>query len=202
MTDLSLVYYLPFFPTATIEITRDWDIYLDPQIPSLNTTVIDYMLKLYTGNTPKARIQVLIQQVLAGLLTNGLARIGSEYQFQGTPRLKAGPNNSTEFDGTFWLSGKGDFFTVDPEESKDWLKLRVDSVIEGYAYNTKDAGPMAAIAFLLAYCLVALIYTLYTGISGKQRTAQLSVQLLDALTPSQATALQPGIRSQKSSHSR
>ena len=44
--------------------------------------------------------------------------------------------------------------------------LRVDSTIEGYAYNTRGASPRIAIAFLLTYCAVALAHLLYAGITG------------------------------------
>ena len=165
-TDIALIYFPPVFPTATIEITEGWAQYLNPQIPSLNTTVIDYMLKYNAGNATVESPEVLIQYVLTALLTNGLARVGGDYQFQGDPKLQPGPNGTSDLDGTFWLSGKGDFFTVDPQESKDWIKLRVDSTIEGFAYNTNGAGPKAAMAVLLTYCALAFAYTLYSGVSG------------------------------------
>ena len=165
--DVVLNYHLPVFPQAVINIRESWAKYLDPQIPDLNTTVIDYMMKVNTHNRTAAQPEILAQYLLAGLLTNGLARVGAGYELQGSPRLAiSGPNGTTVFDGTYWVAGKGDFFTVDPEQSKDWVKLQVVSTIQGYAYNTRGAGPKAAIAFLLSYCALALSYTVYTGVSG------------------------------------
>lgn len=47
-------------------------------------------------------------------------------------------------------------FTVDPEKGKDWVNMRVDSTINGYAYNTCSSTVKVAIAFLMAYCIIAL----------------------------------------------
>ena len=77
------------------------------------------------------------------------------------------PDGSREFDGNYWFSGKGDIFTVDPEESKDWVKLRIDSTVEGYTYYIRGASPKVAISFLLAYYIIALSHVLYAGIIGK-----------------------------------
>ena len=104
---------------------------------------------------------------LAGLLANGLASIGATGTLQGDIKTAKKPDGSTEWDGDYWFSGKGDMFVVDPEESKDWVKLRVDSTIEGYAYNIRGKSPKVAISFLLAYCIIALSHVLYAGISGK-----------------------------------
>ena len=166
--DVAVNYLLPVYPNTTISIQKEWAEYLNPRIPHLNTTTIDYMMKASTNNKPAKRPEVLAKYTLGALLTNGLARIGADYQFQGDPRLIQGPDGTSELDGTFWLSEKGDFFTVDPEEARNgnWVKLRVDSTIQGYAYNTRGTGPKTAMAFLLAYSALALAYTIYTGISG------------------------------------
>ena len=164
VVDVAVRYDLPNFPESIIYIQEGWAEYLNPRIPALNTTVIDYVMK---ANGLARNADILAQDALGALLTNGLARVGGDHQFQGNPHLKKGPTGAPELDGTYWLSGKGDFFTVDPEESKNWVKLRVDSNIQGYAYNTHGSGPKVAIAFLLGYCAMALAYTVYTGVSGK-----------------------------------
>ena len=165
---LPAFYDAPAFPEKSIEITSEWAKYLDPQILSLNTTVINVLLQSISGSfgTPNA---IGVQTVLAPVLANGLARVGyDEFRFQGAPRTIQGPNGTTRLDGTYWLSGKGDFFSLDVNnsESENWLKLRVTSTLEGYAYNTSGASPKIAIAFLLSYCVLALISTLYAGICG------------------------------------
>ena len=57
-------------------------------------------------------------------------------------------------------------FIVDPEESKDWVKFRVDTTIDSYAYNIRDTAPKVGISFLLIYCIIALYHVLYADISG------------------------------------
>ena len=167
IVDPTLIFIHPVFPERLVIIAKDWADYLNPMIADLNTTVIDYMMKVNIGDDVRGtRPDILAKYVLNSLLTNGLARIGANFEFQGSPRLTSGPNQTTILDGTYWLSGKGDFFTVDPNESKNWTKLLVESTIEGYAYNTRGSGPKAAIAFLLTYCALALSYTIYSGISG------------------------------------
>ena len=172
--DSPVFYLLPSFPERQIEINASWGQYLNPLIPSLNRTVLDHLLTA-NGNGPWASEGTenansntyAVQVTLTGLLTNALARVGYDYQFQGTPRYTSGPDNSTELDGTYWIYNNGDFFTVDPDQSRDWLKLKVVSTIEGYAYNLRSASPKVAVVFLLIYCLLALVSTVYAGISGK-----------------------------------
>lgn len=117
-------------------------------------------------NTSVIPIEQTTQYVLAGLLANGLARVGFRGEFQGDIKMAKLKDGAMVPDATFWASGKGDVFTVDPDESKDWVKLHVETTMEGYAYNTSGPFPKLAIAFLLAYCMLALAHTFYSVISG------------------------------------
>ena len=162
-------YYWPFFPEKPIVVTEAWADYINPFVPALNTTVVDALM---STNEPAGEL-TSEQQVatagwaLAGLLANGLASIGATGRLQGSIKTVVKSDGSSEWDGDYWFSGKGDVFIVDPEESKDWVKFRVDSTIDGYAYNVRGASPKVAIAFLLAYCIIALSHVVYAGISGK-----------------------------------
>lgn len=163
----------PTYPSIPIEIDVEWAEYLNPFVPSINTTVIDFLLKLAATNGSKAGVpHAASQDIATGLVTNGLARSAFTSELQGNISLTKtksndGNENSTQLlDGNLWLSGKRDFFTVDPEESKYWVKLRVDSNIQGYAYNIDGSAPKVAIAFLLTYCCLALGHCFYNGISG------------------------------------
>ena len=174
VTDSPVFFYLPRFPERQIEIKASWGEYLNPTIPNLNRTVLDYLLTA-NGDSPYATLGTTykndnvyaVQLTLTALLTNGLARVGYDYSFQGTPRVTSPPINYTNLDGTFWVYNKGDFFTVDPNQSRDWLKFKVVSTIQGYAYNTHGSSAKIAIAFLLLYCFLALASTLYAAISGE-----------------------------------
>lgn len=164
-TDFTAYYSPPDYPSKTIEIDEDWLSYLNPFVPTLNTTVIDLLLKEAAKLT--FPIEIATQLIVSGLLANGLARVGFESQLQGNVKLMTEKTiGFTVPDSTFWISGKGDIFTVDPNESKDWVRLRVDSTMQGYAYNTIGPSPKIAIATLLAYSVLALAHCLYSGISG------------------------------------
>ena len=167
--DSVIAYCPPSFPEKPVIITEAWATYLNPFVPALNTTVIDALM---STTQPVEELTPLQQTAhakwaLAGLLANGLASIGATGTLQGTVKTVVKPDGTTKWDGDYWLSGKGDFFIVDPEESKDWVKLRVDTTEEGYAYNIRGTSPKIAIAFLLVYCIIALGHVLYAAISGK-----------------------------------
>ena len=72
-------------------------------------------------------------------------------------------------------------FEVDTHNSKDWVRLHVSSVSEGYAYNTHSAIPKLAICILLIYCAFALGHVLYAGISGISSTCWDSIAEVTAL---------------------
>ena len=168
-SDSVLSYSRPLFPEKLIIVTEAWATYLNPVIPSLNTTVIDALMSTSPDDRQLTTLEKVLaaRWVLAGLLVNGLASIGATSRLQGDIKTIAG-SDPIQLDGDYWFAGKGDMFIVDPKESKDWVKLRVDSTIEGYAYNIRGTSPKVAITFLLIYCVIALSHVLYAGISGKR----------------------------------
>ena len=169
---------LPLFPQRPIIVTEDWAQYLNPSVSDSNTTVFHRLMTsqlLRPGPAISARI------ILAGLLANGLARIGSTSQLQGALKTAVQADGSEGLDGDHWFSGKGNAFIVDPVESADWVKLRVHSIYEGYAYNTTGATPKVAICFLLAYCIFALAHILYAGITDISSTCWDSIDEVTAL---------------------
>ncbi|MCJ1267491.1 hypothetical protein MMC22_007376 [Lobaria immixta] len=180
LTDQSVFFAQPMFPSIPIAIDVEWAEYLNPYVPSVNTTVIDFLLKDVALNGSKVALpEIATMQIVSGLMTNGLARTSFTSELQGKVKLKIDQKDkkvklagfpSVDLgkvpDFNLWASGKSDVFTVDPEESKEWVKLRVDSTIQGYAYNIEGPAPKIAIAFLLTYCCFALSHCFYSGISG------------------------------------
>lgn len=195
-TDDPLEFALPEFPSIPIEIDVEWAEYLNPYVPSANTTVIDFLLKYLASNGSKsASPEVATRDIISGLMTNGLARSAFTSELQGNIKLTKDnmtvqmPTGSSYVikkerapDGSSWLTGKSDIFTVNPEESKDWVKLRVDSTIQGYAYNIEGPAPKIAIAFLLTYCCLALAHCFYSGISGTFSLQTFPREVLTTLT--------------------
>lgn len=169
---------LPSFPQQPVIVTEDWAKYLNPSLPGSNTTVFH---RLMASHLLRPNIAISARIVLTGLLANGLASIGSTSQLQGSLKTALQPDGSEGIDGSYWFSGKGDAFIIDPVESKDWLKLRVHTSFEGFAYNTTGATPKVAICFLLAYCVFALAHILYAAITGISSTCWDSIGEVTAL---------------------
>ena len=173
-----LFYYYPVFPQRPVLVTEDWARYLNPSIEHLNTTIINVLMGLNwtTDGTHEA------QTILAGLVANGLARIGSASQLQGTVKPGIQHDQFVGFDGDYWFAGKGNnVFQVDPQQSKDWIKLRISSTIKGYAYNTQGTTTKIAIGLLLAYCIIAITHIIYAGISGISSNCWDSISEVTAL---------------------
>ena len=159
-------------------MTEDWAQYLNPSISNSNTTVFS---RLMASRVLLADLSLNVRVILAELLANGLARIGSTSRLQGTLKTVIQSDGFEGLDGDYWFSGKGDAFVVNPIESKDWVKLRVYSTFEGFAYNTSGATTKVAISFLVAYCMVALAHILYAGITGISSTCWDSISEVTAL---------------------
>lgn len=169
---------LPVFPQRPITLTENWAQYLNPSLSYANSTVFDTLM---ASNLTGQDISESAEIVIAGLITNGLSRIGSASQLQGDLKTVVEPDGSTNLDGNYWFSGKGNVFIVDPVESKDWVKLHVSSVFQGYAYNTHGLTPKLAIGFLMAYCLFALAHVLYAAVLGISATCWDSIGEVTAL---------------------
>ncbi|KAL9013346.1 MAG: hypothetical protein Q9173_001949 [Seirophora scorigena] len=108
---------------------------------------------------------ILIPDIIVMLFVNGLARTGWGSTLQGELK-RTGWNGGGGLDGNYWVKGKGDVFKVDPTESQDWVTFRVESTLDGYAYNVMTTPPQIAIAILTAYLLLVVGHTLYSGITG------------------------------------
>lgn len=157
-------FIVPAYPERLINVSISWARYLNPLIVDEGVTVFH---RLMQANISDRNLRVSAAIILPCLLANGLARIGIESSLQGDLRMTTNAQGESNADIDSWFRGKGDAFIVDPEQSKEWVKLEVLSTLEGYAYNTSGAGPKVAIIFLLTYCTFAIAHTCYAGISGK-----------------------------------
>lgn len=83
-TDLSVFFGQPMFPSIPIEVDAELAEYLNPYVPSVNTTVIDFLLKHAARNGSKGvHPETTTRQIITGLMTNGLARSGFTGELQG-----------------------------------------------------------------------------------------------------------------------
>ena len=176
----TVLYYPPLFPQRPVVVTEDWARYLNPSIDYLNTTVFGILMGLNT--TLYITEQYRAETILTEMVANGLSRIGSTSQLQGSVKKITEPDQSIGLDGNYWFAGKGNnVFQVDPGESKDWVKFRVSSTVQGYAYNTEGTTIRLAIGLLLLYCLAAVAHIIYAGISGISSTCWDSIGEVTAL---------------------
>lgn len=153
-----------------ITISESWARYLNPFVGNSNTTLFNILMqetqfKLQQGGKPDEAEILIPALALVMLTTNGLARLGWGSTLQGVVKRK-GAYRDGHLDIDYWLSGKGDVFEVDPIKSKNWTSFRVESSLEGYAYNTLTAPPKIALAIMMVYCLLVLGHTIYSGITG------------------------------------
>ncbi|KAI4117329.1 MAG: hypothetical protein LQ345_002418 [Seirophora villosa] len=149
-------------PRRLINISASWAQYLDPLVPNHNTSLLDMLIR---ENTVPGHQPAILPDIIVMLFANGLARTGWDSTLQG--ELKTiGPNGEGSLDGNSWVKGKGDLFDVDPTGSQDWVTFRVESTLDGYAYNVMTPPPRIAIAILTGYLLLVVGHTLYSGITG------------------------------------
>ena len=89
---VNLEYFaLPLFTQRPNTETQEWARYLNPFLSGSNTTVFNYLMNpqmMFADRAISAKI------ILAALLANGLARIGSASQLQGTVRTVTLPDGS------------------------------------------------------------------------------------------------------------
>ena len=82
---------LPLFPQRPITVTEEWARFLNPLLADSNTTVFNYLMN---SQITIVDTSVSAKIILAALLANGLARIGSASQLQGTLKTVALPNGN------------------------------------------------------------------------------------------------------------
>ena len=176
-----------------INITESWADLLNPRLLDTNSTVIHELMQLqvYQGYSTFA------SYILGAMVTNGLARTGFSSQLQGSLKTVSMSDGSTQIDGNYWLSGKGDVFQVNSSEAKNWTKLQMTSTLQGNAYNTAGSPAKIAISILVIYCVVAFSHMFYAGIFGMLADG-FQGQLIQTLTKNQESARRLGTRSLRS----
>ena len=169
----------PDFPQVPITIASTWADLLSSPMRNTSSTIFNQLMQqqLFQG-----KASTTASVVLSGMIANGLARIGFSSTLQGDLKTKsASKDNSTQIDGDYWLSGKGDVFNVNASEAVDWTKLYMTSTLQGNAYNTIGIPPKTAIAILMVYCMVAICHVVYAGWTGISSSSWDSIAELTAL---------------------
>ncbi len=165
---LGNVYERPDSPKQSINISRSWARYLDPSIEGLNTSLFNVLSRETTLPGDTGFDLGRTTKILVTLVANGLARTAWGSTLQGDVKSVGLNGGDGGLEGNYWLSGKGGVFqNIDPTQSRDWVSFRVDSSLQGYAYNTLTTPPRIAIAILTAYCLLVAGHVVYTGYTGE-----------------------------------
>ncbi|KAL8793220.1 MAG: hypothetical protein Q9195_004156 [Heterodermia aff. obscurata] len=166
------------WPLKKISLSKTWADYTNPVLPELNTSIYSALASLNDNGVAltyneregqdwrqpniAGRFQCTL---IAALIANGLSNLGADVSLQGNIALDDFYDPPT-VDGKQWILHNKDLFTVDASESADWLRLQVDSTIEGLAYSTNGLPVKFALAILIAYCVVAVTYVLCTSVTG------------------------------------
>ena len=159
----------PRYPQRPINVTPGWARYLDAMVLSENRSVFDLVMQerfIIGGPDTVEAATVSMTTALVTMMSNGLARIRFESTLQGSPKLTVASDGTSWIDGNYWLSGKGNVFSINSTKREEWVKLHLISRLQGYAYNTETVPPRLAIAVLTLYCVIALAHVLYSGITG------------------------------------
>ena len=119
-----------------------------------------------------------MELTLGLMITNGLAQTGGSRGLEGNISWAAAPKYAV--DGGKWLRGE-DIFSVDPVESKHWVKLEVNSQVVGFAYTARGLPIKLAIIILAIYIVVALVHFIYACVSGFSSTSWASISEVTAL---------------------
>lgn len=72
-------------------------------------------------------------------------------------------------------------FIVDPVQSRDWVKLKVITTVQGYGYSTRGTGAKFAVVILSIYCMVVVAHLPYAAITGISSTCWDSIGEVTAL---------------------
>lgn len=179
IADSTIYFKLPKFPQRPIKITEDWANYLVPINPDTNTSIFDTMM---SGQLAQSDDLVSVRNLLASLLANGPSRLCFTSQLQGTLKtIRDSEHNYTIPDTSYWLGGKGDIFTVDSASSKDWVKLRVDTTVEGYALTMRDCASRITATILVIYCVFTSLLVTQSIFSGMSSDSWNSIAEFAAL---------------------
>ncbi|KAI9827121.1 MAG: hypothetical protein M1819_007012 [Sarea resinae] len=188
-----------------ITIASTWAEYIDPVLPETNKsilqTLISPIIQSDTENSTGAwynytmlseltlgDTRIRVEQLLSLMFANGLSRIGHSAKLVGD--LKATTrsiDDGEEMEGlqyalpplSDWIAGK-DVFTI-PGDEKEFLRLRVSSQREGYAFSSRGVPAKLATVALSIYCALAIAHLIYCGIVGVSSTSWDSIAELTAL---------------------
>ncbi|KAI9043110.1 uncharacterized protein KD926_004613 [Aspergillus affinis] len=174
----------PIFPQRPIGLSQSWLDLLNPTIPAAdnvtqNTTVFNELVRA-SGIMPNDTIT--IASIISAMLANGVSRAGFYANLTGTAATDGipYPEDTDRRLSHRWLENS-DVFSVDEDKANEYTMFKKDTFAVGYSFRIRGTPSILAIIVLLAYCALALGYTVYTVIIGVSADSWSSVMEIAAL---------------------
>jgi hypothetical protein len=150
----------------------DWVAAVNPPVTYRGNNVTAFAAIAYAAGVDtnlELSYPTVIEGILAMMFTDALSRTKSGATLHGT--LKgAGNDYSYRFPTNGqWVDERmsyGNAFEADEGASRDWVPLRMETQVNGYAYSFESITVKLAITILLLHAVLALCHTVYEVESG------------------------------------
>ncbi|KAL6717884.1 hypothetical protein ACLMJK_003969 [Lecanora helva] len=160
-------------PWPQIMPTAAWAKYMNPNITRTNGSVFSSIVStagMWNSSLIAApyNYPIIVEGILTTMVANGLARASYNTSMIGT--LK-GNNDENQWYATGWFDyffKKSSIFTLSPEDQALATEFHVSASVIGYAYSYKGATQKAAIAVLVAYIILTVIFWTYTLFANRR----------------------------------
>ncbi|KAI9864753.1 MAG: hypothetical protein M1824_004660 [Vezdaea acicularis] len=145
-------------------IGPDWAQYLNPIDPTTNKSTFNTLAAeagIGTNQPITVATPVIVESLLALMITNGLSRVGYNSTIQGD--LKPELVWEEQFlPASGKVFGYGQHaYEIDPELRKGYMPLQLTVTVRGYAYGTNGAAIITSLVVLLTYSALAIAHSIW-----------------------------------------
>ncbi|KAF7596481.1 hypothetical protein BBP40_001353 [Aspergillus hancockii] len=170
----------PVFPQRPITLSQSWLDLLNPIVPSAenkthNSSVFNELVRAAGGVQNDT---YTFAAAISAMLANGVSRAGFSASLTGTVAVEPDSNILSPK----WLKENTDVLSIDPKYSDGYTVFKKRTFVVGYSFQLRGTPSILAIVVLLAYCVLAIGYTLYTIWSGLCADSWTSVMEITALS--------------------
>ncbi|KAK1149709.1 hypothetical protein N8T08_005262 [Aspergillus melleus] len=188
----------PIFPQRPIGLSQSWLDLLNPTIPAAdnvtqNTTVFNELVR---ASGIMANDTITMASIISAMLANGVSRAGFYANLTGTVATD-GILYHEDTDRRLshhWLENSN-VFSVDANKEHEYTMFKKDTFAVGYSFRIRGMPSILAIIVLLAYCALALGYTIYTiiiGVSADSWSSAMEIAALAMNSPPSETLKNTG----------
>lgn len=178
----------PIFPQRPISIAQSWLDLLNPTIPAAenatqNTTVFNALVR---ASGIMSNDTITLASIISTMLANGVSRTGFYANLTGTVATDSMSNEEDSLRlSDRWLKSS-DVLTIDPSREGEYTMFKKDTFVVGYSFKMRGTPSILAVIVLLAYCALALGYTVYTiliGVSADNWSSAMDITALAMNSP-------------------